>query len=362
MTREMLKNQANQPQDEDGFTLVELLVSTAILVLLVAVLLNMVTQTSKTWKSTSGKIEEFRAARDGFDTLTRRLSQATLNTYLDYVTNASGAPPTAYKRESELRFLSGPSANILGTILPTTNLPTMSVFFQAPIGYSTNSTNAILQNALNTLGYFIEYGSDTNILASFLQGKGYKPRYRYRLMELLEPSESLSIYNYTSGNSSYTNIDWIANSMTQTYNNRPAHLLAENIIALIILPHQSPADYTNGYTNSSLAPSYTYDTSLNLNISVPNNQLGTLNTHNQLPPIVQVTLIAVDESSAIRFTNAYSTLASTFTANNWFTNAANYSADLSSCQTYLSSKQINFRVFTTDVIIKGAKWSSSQTN
>ena len=105
-----------------AFTLVELLVSMTIVLLLLVVLVGMVNLTSSLWRGTNGHIEQFRQARAGFDSLTRRLSQSTLNTYLDYV-DANGRPRTSvastadtvaafvpdhYARQSELRFISGP--------------------------------------------------------------------------------------------------------------------------------------------------------------------------------------------------------------------------------------------------------------
>jgi uncharacterized protein (TIGR02599 family) len=341
-----------------GFTLVELLVAAAILSLLVALLLNMVSQTSNTWKATTGKIEQFRGARDAFDSVTRRVSQATLNSYLDYDNPTN---PTSYVRKSELRFLSGPATNFLGDL--ASNMTGMAIFFQAPNGFSTNSSNSILQNALNTWGYFIEYAADTNSRPVFLPPGSPALRYRYRLMELMEPTESLSIYNYTSGNPAYTNKEWISNSLTMG-SDRPAHVVAENVIAMILLPKLSPNDQMNGLGAHSLATNYVYDSSINIDstVSSTSNANAILNTHNQLPPVVQVTLIAVDEASAIRFPNIYSNIPLTFSSSNWFSNAAAFQADLSNCQIFLSKSQINFRVFTTDVMLKGAKWSSSQTN
>jgi len=369
----------------DAFTLIELLVSMAILVLIVAMLITMVNATSKTWKNTAGKIEEFRDARVAFDTITRRLSQATLNTYLDYVTNSSGAP-TDYIRQSELRFLCGQLTNnasfgnqrtIFSSQLQTTN-PSMAVFFQAPNGFTTNSTNSILQSALNTWGYFIEYGSDSNAVPSFLNPQPTS-RNRYRLMELMEPTENLSIYNYTATNRSYTNVDWIANSMTLT-SSRPAHVLAENVIALIILPKLSPTDITkwnnqgSNYSISSLTPDYFYDSSINSQTTIAGGggaavTDANLNTHNQLPPVVQVTMIAVDETSAIRFPSIYKNLyASNSSAggiNNLFNDNSSptqFTNDLASLVTAFKKNKMNYRIFTTDVMIKGAKWSSSQKN
>jgi uncharacterized protein (TIGR02599 family) len=244
----------------------------------------------------------------------------------------------------------------------------MGVFFQAPNGFSTNSSNSILQNSLNTWGYFVEYASDSNSIPDpILKKGGYTLRNRYRLMELMEPTENLSVYNYTSTNRSYTNVDWVSNSITLS-SNRPAHVLAENVIALIILPKLSPTDVSNwnalgsNYSTASLAPNFTYDSSQNLNTNPvdPN-----LDTHNQLPPVIQVTLVAVDETSAVRFANTYSNLMSANSPQGYadlFQTASNLPSDLTTLGSILASKQINYRIFTTDVMIKGAKWSGSQTN
>ena len=342
-----------------GFTLVELLVSIAILAMLLVLLLSMVTHTSKIWRVTKGKIEEFSSAQIGFDTITRRLGQATLNPYIDYVTNANGVV-TGYMRQSQLRILSGPTATILAPMgSPTTTNPTMGVFFQAPNGLTTNNANSLLVNALNTWGYYIEYAGDTNNRPSFLPG--LNSRYRYRLMELMEPTENLSIYNYTSGNNGYTNIDWISNSMALPAPSRPAHVLAENVIALILLPKLSPNDMGTTYNVASLAPNYIYDSSQTNN----NSTNGMLNPHNQLPPMIQVTLVAVDETSAVRFASNYSQLCTSPAPKgyaNLFTDASQFTNDLSTLGSILSANHLSYRIFTTDIILRAAKWSSAQTN
>jgi len=338
--------QSDSNHREGGFTLVELLVAVAILAMIVGLLLTMVSQTSKTWKSTSGKIEQFRDARVAFDAITRKLGQATLNTYYDYDNPTN---PTSYMRQSELRFLCGPADTIIGGL--ASNKPSMAVFFQAPVGFATNSTNSLLQNTLNTWGYFVEYASDANNRPDFLNGGVPKARERYRLMEFMEPTESLSVYNYTT-NRSYAGTDWVSNSLALPEETRPVHVLAENVIALILLPKLAPGDMTNKYTASSLAPDYVYS-SANTNQTDPY-----INPHHQLPPVVQVTMIAVDETSFVRYpgylqdiTNQYGSL---------FQDSSMLTNDLSTLQKSLSSHKINYRVFTTDVMIKEATWSKNQ--
>src|SRR5207249_4696774 len=94
-------------------------------------------------------------------------------------------------------------------------------------------------------------------------------RYRFRLMELMEPSDTLTLYTYTSGltgttpkNSTYTGSEWFKTPLGLPAATRPARALAENIVALVILPKLSLADQAAGvppYTDASLAPAYLYD-------------------------------------------------------------------------------------------------------
>ena len=69
------------PHFHRGFTLVELLLSTALIALLLLLFVSMVEQTGKIWTRTSSKVSQFQATRAAFDAMTRNLSQATLNTY-----------------------------------------------------------------------------------------------------------------------------------------------------------------------------------------------------------------------------------------------------------------------------------------
>jgi len=383
-----------------AFTLVEVIVCLAILLLIMVIVASMVSQTSTLWKHTVGRVEQFREARDGFEAITRRLSQATLNTYWDY---DNPNQPTKYIRQSELRFISGPQ--IVGTNNSTPPRPTDAVFFQAPLGFvvksSANDTTFQnyqgMENLLNSWGYYVEYNDDSKFRPSFLTST---PRTRFRLMEYMESSPSLSLYQYEAqagGNSKYTEAQvgtvgqnggwaWFLNGVNyfQTANNNnasqtaPVHILAENVIALILLPKLTPAQQTaNGqaFTDASLAPNYAYNstgydpTTSSAMTTVSNIYLDPIN---QLPPVIQVTMVAMDETSAIRLGDSgQKAILTQITSSGWFTNANNYVKDMagtgnppaatSGLEPYLNSQRINYRVFTTDVSIKGAKWSSYQT-
>src|SRR5678816_1104846 len=84
-----------------AFTIVEMLVSTAILGLLMVLLLSTVDQTQRVWLRSSNKVAQFQAARTAFEALTRNLTQATLNTNYGYQMDSSNEP-TYYRRESDL--------------------------------------------------------------------------------------------------------------------------------------------------------------------------------------------------------------------------------------------------------------------
>ncbi len=350
-----------------SFTLVEVLVSLVILLILMVLMSTMVTQANKAWKYNKAKTEEYRDSGDAFAAVTSRLSQATLNTYWDYL-NSSGQSrtaansttftPSSYTRQSELRFISGPS---LASVAGANPRPTHAVFFQAPLGYSTNSTSEGLENLLNTWGYYIEYGPDPRSYPSFAIAPTGN---RFRLMEMMEPSDSLSLYKYTcastafpNGSPTYTGTNWYTDPLTATPSD--AHVLAQNVVALILLPKLSPQEDPSGL---GLAPLYSY----NSNTNFYNSTNPLFDTHNQLPPVVQVTLVAISEESAIRMGNTGSA-ALLAKINTLFSNATNYTSDLrappdgsaNSLESYLIQNKISYHIFTTDVAIKSAKWSTS---
>ena len=60
-----------------GFTLVELLVASAVFMLILVLVLSITSQTSQVWKRSAAKIEAFQGARAAYETITTRLRQAT---------------------------------------------------------------------------------------------------------------------------------------------------------------------------------------------------------------------------------------------------------------------------------------------
>jgi uncharacterized protein (TIGR02599 family) len=324
-----------------------------VLALMVGMLMSMLTQTSFLWRSTMGHVQQFQRAREAFQILTTRLSDATLNTYWDYARDANGNP-TQYIRQSELRFLCGQGATLVG---PTAL--THAVFFQAPGGVTLSGSVNTLPGALSTWGYYVAYGSDANYRPPVLNGNpgppanGIAPRYRYRLFEMMEPSDQLSIYNYTSGtngsgaskNSTYTGTQWYQNALALG----PARtrILAENVVAMILLPKLPEADDPTG---TALAPSYSYDS------TVGTSQAQT-DPKNQLPPLVQVTLVVVEENSHVNWTATPPNVGLA----GLFQSAAQETQDLNTLETNLRGIGLNPHHFSLTVSLPAAKWSTNQT-
>jgi uncharacterized protein (TIGR02599 family) len=322
-----------------AFSLIELLISLAVLSVLVVLAASLIGAIQDVWKRSSARTEQFRSARQALETISSRLSQATLNPYWVVQTNASGVP-VRYERQSDLRFLTGQAPTLTDLAQPGGAL-----FFQAPTGYSANGTSR-LDAALNTWGYFVEYGSDSELRPAFLTSTSLPSRNRFRLMEFLDPSDELQVFKNTSGNSTYTGREWFSTPLGKPERRR---VLAENIVALVVLPRLAS---TEDPTGIALAPGFAYD-------STTVNTDPKLNPRHQLPPIVDIAVVAIDEQSARRIN--WDTKPD-FGANALFQIPSNMEADLEKLRSNIAAQGISARVFRTSVPISAARWSTEQNN
>ena len=343
-----------------GFTLVELLVGSSILILMFGFLLTASDQLTRVMGSTSAKVEQFRSSREAFERITSRLAQASLNTYWAYDNDER---PSRYERRSELRFLSGHARDLV-TDRPGERLG-HAVFFNAPLGHVNEANLRGLETVLNTWGWFVEYGDDKDARPKFM-GEEVAPRWRWRLMEFAPPSENFALYRYTSGalngiarSVTYKGSDWIR---TNSYTDGVVRPLVDNVIALVITPRLARVEEAAfGRTEdlSPLAPDFRYD-------STKTHADPRLNPRNQLPPVVEVTMVAIDEKSAARL-NLTSADWDLFSVAQKFKRTEQLTEDLSlestsggSLEQELVRRKVAYRVFTTNVHLRGAKWSREQ--
>lgn len=323
-----------------GFTLIELLVAAVVTMLIVVLLLQALGFASSHWRRTSGSAQAFEGARVAFDALTRSLSQATLATEYDYyntnrvarltltsMTDLQNFKPDRYGRYSSLHFLSGKS-------LPGVGGHTHAIFFQAPMQFATNAPNAPdlpAAGVLNAVGFFVRRSDDSSNRPPNLSPSAPTPRDRLRLMVCLQPTENLDVYRDGTGSV------WVQQAVTNS-----AHILAENVLALVVLPKFPDAQ---GKPLDALAPGYEYNSRTNW---FSGNQ--PLPMH-QLPPIVRVVMVAIDEATALRKPDLGDGFAALFSDPNDFTN------NLATVEQALRDERANYRIFQADVLIRAAKWS-----
>lgn len=322
-----------------GFTLVELLVASAILILILAIVFSITTQISGIWRGTNNKITAFQNARAAFEGLTRSINQATLNSYYDYYDSSwnlrpagsTNFVPSNYGRRSELEYISGPVDQLFsgaGSKL------THSVFFQAPTGYVSDTNYQMESSSLmSALGFYVEYAgaSKYDQLPRFLRSQAQADRPAFRLVEWLQPAEKLGIYDPSQ---SPTNRGvWYTAAVASGTQSR---VVADNIVALVIAPKSTQTDTT-------LAPTYFYDSS-----PATYDQARS----HLLPPLLQVTMVAIDEDSAARLRRAYPNTTPPLTTG-LFQQASQYDSDLTRLKSILNGEtggpKLNYRVFSTTI-------------
>jgi uncharacterized protein (TIGR02599 family) len=342
------------PRDRQAFSIVELLVATVILALILGIIFSITQMISQSWGKSTAKIEAFQGARTAFDTLSRQISQATLNTYYDYFdgagntrasygTNTSTFVPDRYGRFSDLHFVSGKA------LVP--NQIGHSLFFLAPLGYTDDaSLYGGLDALLTGCGFFVSYDKD-NSVPGFLATLPNKPadRYRFRLMQYLQPSQDLKVYDPAATDEKA----WFTTPLAS--DPPPVSILTENIVAFVVLPKLSRADAEDAISKgkvSELAADFEYDTRKVTAAGV---------TDYQLPPVVEVVMVAIDEVSAQRLCLGNSTpdLGVPGGLSNLFQDASLLETDLKKLTDALIENRAAYRVFRSEIALRGAKWSSS---
>jgi len=325
-----------------AFTLIELLTATAVLCLILAMLFAVIGQTSGIVRHSTARIEAFQSARIGYDMMTRSLSQATLNTYLDYgYDDGTNRPPTRYLRKSELGFVVGLAGGSCTTpdgtadTLPGTPNTGQAIFFQGPLDYITNTAAySGMESLLNACGYYIAF-TNSSPLPPHVSGDANP--YRYRLMQLLAPAEANTVYQSNIGN------QWFSAADLQT---RHAMPVADNIIALIIRPQESDRSAPDLTTN------YAYDSRQDVQAN-PQPYYA-----NQLPPNINVTMVAIDEDSARRLDEGSSQPTKIAEAlKGKFRLVSEYESDLASLEKALAESGVKYKIFSSAIPLRESKWT-----
>lgn len=356
-------------QLRSGFTLVEILVSLGVLSILLLVTANVINQVQKTWSAASARVSQFREARVAMEVLSRNISQATLNTYIDYTgtelglvstdTGREGAP-LSFERRSDLHFICGQASSLI-TGGSSSVYPTHAVFFQAPLGVVQDVSYVGLNRLLCGRGYFIQNSDDDAFRPPFVKSA----RVRYRLMEFSPPAEQDLIYAVVPPGAQDAAREgairaWFKDaggdmSKGETETNRSVtRPVADNIVALVISPRWDTLSAAAvGEDELAIAPGYSFD-SASLGTG---NQKSAQRTRHLLPPVLRVALVAIDEKSADRL-GSEGRLNSVIddAVQNKFTSANSMDQDLQAVADSLNESRVNFRVFVTTIPLLGSKW------
>lgn len=334
-----------------------MLAASVVFLLLVGVVLKMTQATADSWSNSTGKTEGFRDARMVFSTVTKAVSQATLNPYFDYVDAAGNFRnpgstgtfiPTKYMRRSDLHFICGRNLLPPSVINPIGQ----SVFFQAPLGYTRTPAYADMEGFLNACGFYVFYGPDPD-MPTQLQGALPNSPQRFRLMQFLQPSEDFAVYDQqvTGGQADWNNTKWFVNAFSGS--NPCASQLAENVVALVIHPKYSEKDSASA--GAPLSADYEYNS----------RNITPATTRNQLPPAVELVMVVIDEVSAAR-------LGDTATPPNLgvadlFKDSSKLEDDIATLEKNLAglpgnpagnSVPLRYQIFRTEIALRGSKWSS----
>ncbi len=309
-----------------GFTLLEMLVSLAVLAVILLALSGVVEMTRRAYRSTMGKIDSFESARAAFDHLSRALASATLMSHLGY---DDPKFPGAYERKSDLHFFSAPqkSLGLHGTGAESTH----AVFFQATLGSPGGQALADTGALLLATGFFIAYGNDP-LLPHPLENK-VENRRRYRLFQYLPPKEDMTVYDKTLTTSdgvlvsdgNFKGGDWF---LADVVDGRFCHPLADNVVFLGILP-----------VFDGLAPNYEWNS----------RDKGNAATHHRLPHSLRIVLAVIDEAGAARL--PASETAPPIVPAGLFEDASEYEGDIGKLETALTDFKppLTYRIFTAEI-------------
>jgi uncharacterized protein (TIGR02599 family) len=119
-------------------------------------------------------------------------------------------------------------------------------------------------------------------------------------------------------------------------------VLAENVIALIILPERAAGD-----SGPALAPAFEYDS----------RDAANPVTRHQLPPRVRLAMVTIDEASAQILAAQDGAQAPSLVPANLFQAAARLDADLASLDAALTGRRIQHRIFQREIVLPAAAWT-----
>ena len=355
-----------------GFTLVELMISMAIISLIMLVLVQAISSTESVWSREAARVSEYEEARGAMETVSRRLAEATLDSCWAYTKDAAGRD--AYVRASDGHLVSGRAS----TLLARNDLHGHAIFFQAPFGHVEDPKKAPgvhlerMDSLLNCMGYYVEYQSDLTSRPAFLSHSQHllinPERRRFCLMEFRQPAEDMILFSRDLGlNNASTSKDkayrWFRGPFDGNRTTKDdSSVIAENILGIILEPEWLDTDIDKNTTVSKPVDDCYYDTR---EVQWGGSSKKALATQHQLPPTVRMTLIATEEKAyqgleqRLGPDGAAQAVQAVFA--NRFSSHKNLEREIEAVEQELTALKLDHRIFTTTIALRGSKWIIEKT-
>lgn len=340
-----------------AFTLVELLVATAVTLIIMILAMQVVRGVTDIW---SNQVRQSGArlvvvVNDAAREVERNMMQATVYPYLDYYDedlvrrdptgeDIRNFVPFIYGRASDLHFISGPD------LFGGAGHHSHAAFFQSPLDHQPGEEGGTATGRLNAMGYFIRYDSQDPQRPDFIDPPD-QPRHRFKLYKFFKPTDRLGVYS-----SNGTDRDWFADELAGDPPGS-SFVVVENILAMAFFPDLPGLSETDRLL---MLPGGLYDTRVSW--SGGNQPIAA----HQLPPAVEFILIAIEEDAAERLNAQFGATQPDFGLD-WdqlFRSPANLPDDLEMLQEALNAFEfadgnvgISYRIVRGGIPILSARWS-----
>jgi uncharacterized protein (TIGR02599 family) len=327
-----------------GFTLVEVLVSITILTGIMLIVTEVISAAQRSWKLASARVGQFRESRLAFDTVTKNLRQAAIYAYHDFNWDSGiAANPLAMPGnpaiQADLSFFIGASETLFpagGRNGAAWSAASNGVVFQLPAGYTQLPQYKPLKGLLNARGYTVQLSNDQDFVPQGLRSQ-LAPKVRFRLVEFRPTTETNTLYTAPGI------ADWDPTTpLGAAAGGGGAFVpLADNIIGFAVTPGWMAPGVTG-------VAAFGGETEMMFEEYRSSGGVGAF-VH-EVPRVVRVTMVAIDEPSASRLAldNAGRSpdLILQSGANLRDPSPASFRRQLERVSTYLASRSVNFRIFS----------------
>jgi uncharacterized protein (TIGR02599 family) len=191
----------------------------------------------------------------------------------------------------------------------------------------------------------------------FRQPTEYLQIYKLNLREMDQSASKEKVYEWFTEGSYSVNSDWntsLTDRDTEGFF-RTTRVVAENIVAMILHPRESDEKRESG--KDELAPDYHF---CSRRFQWGGGGDLATRTRHQLPPVIDITFVAVDETSFNQFVAREGIKSADddpqLLNKDLFKKAREFRKDLRALEDTLKSKKLDYRVFNTSLRIRESKW------